>query len=130
VANQPGTVSLGSAGNERRVTSVAPGIAGTDAINVNQLSSVVTGLQGQIDANRREARTGIALSMAATSLQYDPRPGKASLAAAVGGFHGQTGLAVGLGYAATDRWRLNAQFSGSPQVNEYGFSAGASWTLN
>ncbi|WOE74021.1 hypothetical protein [Alterisphingorhabdus coralli] len=35
-----GEVSVGSAGNERRVTNVAAGSAGTDAVNVSQLQSL------------------------------------------------------------------------------------------
>ncbi|HWV07338.1 YadA-like family protein [Ralstonia sp.] len=39
-----GEVSVGSAGNERRVTNVAAGSAATDAVNVSQLQSVQTEL--------------------------------------------------------------------------------------
>jgi hypothetical protein len=41
-----------------------------------------------------------------------------------------SGLAAGLGYAVTDRLRVNAAFSGSPDVEEYGVSMGMSVTLN
>jgi hypothetical protein len=41
-----------------------------------------------------------------------------------------SGLAVGLGYAVSDRWRLNGAFTAAPQVNDSGFAAGASWRLN
>jgi autotransporter adhesin len=37
-----GEVSMGSAGNERRITNVAAGATGTDAVNVSQLQSVVS----------------------------------------------------------------------------------------
>src|SRR5690606_14696794 len=36
------TVSIGSTGNERRVTHMAPGAAGTDAVNVDQLNAAIT----------------------------------------------------------------------------------------
>ncbi|SFQ03906.1 YadA-like family protein [Ralstonia sp. NFACC01] len=39
-----GEVSVGSAGNERRITNVAAGSAATDAVNVSQLQSVQTEL--------------------------------------------------------------------------------------
>ncbi|CAG4898032.1 ESPR-type extended signal peptide-containing protein [Paraburkholderia saeva] len=42
-ANPVGEVSVGSAGNERRVTNVAAGAADTDAVNVSQLKTVVAG---------------------------------------------------------------------------------------
>ena len=68
--------------------------------------------------------------MASAGLQYDTRPGKVSVAAAIGTFKGQAGLASGLGYALNDKWRFNASFTASPQVNDYGFTVGSSWTLN
>jgi hypothetical protein len=36
----------------------------------------------------------------------------------------------GLGYAVSHRWRVNAAVTATPQVNEYGFAAGASLMLN
>jgi autotransporter adhesin len=68
--------------------------------------------------------------MASSGLQYDSRPGKASLAAAFGHYKGQSGLAVGLGYAVNSRWRINAAFTGTTEVSDYGVVAGSSWTLN
>jgi autotransporter adhesin len=141
VATAPNTVSFGSPGNERRLSNVAAGIAPTDAVNVAQLNSFaggitgglqgqINGLQGEINTNQTEARAGIALALASTALQYDPRPGKLSIAAAVGNFKGQSALASGLGYAISDRWRVNASFSATPQVNQYGAAIGSSWTLN
>jgi autotransporter adhesin len=137
VASLANTVSVGSPGNERRITNVAAGIAPTDAVNMNQFNNLATGVQGQIgtlqseiSVNQTEARAGVALAMASAGLQYDTRPGKVSVAAAVGNFKGQTGLASGLGYALTDKWRFNASFTASPQVSEYGVTVGGSWTLN
>jgi autotransporter adhesin len=134
VASAPNTVSFGSTGNERRLTNVAAGVAPTDAVNVAQLNSFASGwtagLQNQINANQAEARAGIALALASSALQYDPRPGKLSVAAAVSNFRGQSALASGLGYAINSQWRVNASFTATPQVNQYGASIGSSWTLN
>ncbi|OAF11574.1 YadA family autotransporter adhesin [Bradyrhizobium neotropicale] len=134
VASAPNTVSFGSSGNERRLTNVAAGIAPTDAVNVSQLNSFASGwtagLQNQINTNQTEARAGIALALASSALQYDPRPGKLSVAAAVGNFRGQSALASGLGYAISSQWRVNASFTATPQVNQYGAAIGSSWTLN
>jgi autotransporter adhesin len=113
------TVSVGAPGSERRITNVAPGIFATDAANVTQVNAV-----------QREARAGVALSLAAGNLQFDPRPGKASVAAAVGTFRGESGIAGGLGYAVTDRWRVNVTVTGSPSTSNWGAVGGASWTLN
>jgi autotransporter adhesin len=112
-------------------------VAPTDAATFGQLQttaaglgSQIAGLQTQVDDNRREARAGTALALANSGLHYDPRPGKASLAAALGTYKGISGMAVGLGYALSDRWRFNAAVTATPQVNDYGLAAGASWTLN
>jgi hypothetical protein len=43
---------------------------------------------------------------------------------------GQSGIAVGFGYAVSDRWRVNAAFTSAPQVSDFGVIAGASLTLN
>jgi autotransporter adhesin len=141
VASAPNTVSVGAAGAERRVTNVAAGVNPTDAVNVSQLQSVaagmtagfqsqINGLQGQIVDNQHEARAGTALSLAAAGLRYDDRPGKASLAAALGHFKGETGLALGLGYNYGTQLRFNAAVTGAPNYGYYGVSAGAAWTLN
>ncbi|BDD88632.1 YadA-like family protein [Desulfofustis limnaeus] len=37
IADEPNTVSVGSVGNERRITNVAPGVNSTDAVNKGQL---------------------------------------------------------------------------------------------
>jgi YadA-like membrane anchor domain/Coiled stalk of trimeric autotransporter adhesin/Head domain of trimeric autotransporter adhesin len=131
------TVSFGSAGNERRLTNVAAGISQTDAVNVGQLQSVAAGfqsqlggLQTQINDTRTEARGGVALALAASGLQYDQRPGKLSLAGAFGNFKGESGLAMGLGYAATERLRFNASVSGVPSQGSVGGTVSGSITLN
>ena len=131
------TVSFGSAGNERRLTNVAAGISQTDAVNVGQLQSVAAGfqtqlggLQTQINDTRTEARGGVALALAASGLRYDDRPGKLSLAGAFGNFKGESGLALGLGYAATNRLRFNASVSGVPNQGSVGGTVGGSITLN
>jgi YadA-like membrane anchor domain len=61
---------------------------------------------------------------------FDQRPGKLSIAAAVGNFKAQNGLASDLGYAVNGQWRMNASFSAAPQNNDYGVAIGSSWTLN
>ncbi len=78
-----------------RVQGVAPGVAGTDAANMNQLNSVRDGLQTQITDNSNEARRGIA-SIAAVAGIPGLNAGKQfSLGVGVGGFKGQSALAVG-----------------------------------
>jgi autotransporter adhesin len=121
-------VTADAAGNLATTTLGALGIASTGDITAinNQLAS----LQTQINSNLREARAGTALALAATGLHYDPRPGKFSVAVSYGNFKGLSGLAAGLGYAVTDRVRVNGAFTASPDQNDYGGVVGASFTLN
>jgi autotransporter adhesin len=137
VASAPNTVSVGSPGNERQITNVAAGVNPTDAVNVGQFSNLAGGfqsridsLQGQVNQNQTEARSGTALALAASGLHYDPRPGKASIAAAFGNFKGQSAVAAGLSYAFSNSWRANAAFIATPQQSDYGAVVGASLTLN
>jgi autotransporter adhesin len=102
VASAPNTVSFGSAGNERRLTNVAAGIAPTDAVNVGQLSSMasgfqtqVAGLQTQINDNNREARAGSAIALALGGTA-NLQPGRRfALSAGYGNFQGSNALGVG-----------------------------------
>jgi hypothetical protein len=121
--------TLQIAGLDSRVT--------TNTQDIAALDSRVTGLEGgladlgkEVSANRREARGGTALALAAAGLRYDDRPEKLSIAGGIGHFKGYTGLSFGVGYATSNSFRLNAAVSGVPQNGDVGFSAGLSWTLN
>ena len=50
VATQANTVSVGSTTVQRRIVNVAPGTAGTDAVNLNQMRAADTTLQNNINA--------------------------------------------------------------------------------
>ena len=105
VASAPNTVSVGAAGNERRITNVAAGVNGTDAVNVNQLNSVVASmnyqpqidsLQSQVnDTNRRvdKANSGVAMAMAMGGGGL-PDNKKYALGINYGTFAGQNALAL------------------------------------
>ncbi len=94
------------------------------------IQSQIGGLQNQINDNRWEARGGIALALASGGLHFDNRPGKLSVAGSYGNFKGASGLAFGVGYAASDRLRFNATVSGSPDQGSFGGVVGGSLTLN
>lgn len=57
IADQPDTVSVGSPGEERRITNVANGIADTDAANM-----------GQLRDTRDDLRNGIAAAVSIVTL--------------------------------------------------------------
>lgn len=125
LAAQPGPTSFvttHAAGHLAASSFSVPDIAG--------LQSQVSGLQSQVTHNQREARSGVASALAASNLHYDQRPGKASVALAYGNFKGQSALAGGFGYAVTERWRVNASFTASPDQGDFGAAVGTSWTLN
>ncbi|MGL4964066.1 MAG: hypothetical protein ACRC67_22750, partial [Inquilinus sp.] len=111
------------------IGNVAPGVAGTDAVNVDQLNGAFDSLNGKIKQARREAWQGAAIGIAASSLQFDPRPGKVSAAMGGGMWHEQGALALGLGYTAeSGRVRLNARAVTSG--DDWGGGIGISFTFN
>ena len=82
---------LNNGGN--RITNVGPGVDGTDAVNVNQLSSAMRSVDGKI--------VDVGATSAAISglkpLQYDPLE-PTQVLAAVGHYKGSTAAAVGVAH--------------------------------
>ncbi len=131
-----GEVNVGG----RTITGVAPGIAGTDAVNVNQLSAGVNyaiNQANQYTDNRvsqiendvwnidRGYRGATASAMAMAGLPQAYLPGKSMLAVGVGGYQSEYGMAVGLsGITENGRYVYKAQASGNT-VRDWGFSVGA-----
>jgi len=111
------------------ISNVAAGINGTDAVNVNQLNSAFSMLNGQIGQARQEAWRSAAIGMAAASLRYDDRPGKISAAAGGGIWRGETAVSFGMGYTSENgRFRTNA--SATTSGGDWGVAGGLSITLN
>lgn len=110
VADQDNTVSIGSQGSERRLTNVAPGINGTDAVNMNQLNAV----QSSVNTVARQAFAGAAAAMAMPNLTPS-QPGKTVVAAGVANYKGYTAMGVGGTYRSQDsRWLVNAAAAFTP----------------
>ncbi|MFE0757976.1 YadA-like family protein, partial [Inquilinus sp. NPDC058860] len=123
------TLQGGNQGAPVTIGNVAPGVAGTDAVNVDQLNGAFDSLNGKIKQARRDAWQGAAIGIAASSLQFDPRPGKVSAAIGGGMWHEQGALALGLGYTAeSGRVRLNARAVTSG--DDWGGGIGVSFTFN
>jgi autotransporter adhesin len=68
VADEDNTVPVGSAGNERRVTNVAPGVNGTDAVNINQMNRLRDDMGASLSSLQRSAFGGVAAAMAMPNL--------------------------------------------------------------
>nr|WP_245261386.1 YadA-like family protein [Mesorhizobium sp. L103C131B0] len=141
------------------IHNVGPGVANTDAVNVQQFNSglalnldnsknytnqvAATTLQqanayadsklSQLNMDmgevRGEARQAAAIGLAAGSLRYDDRPGKLSVAAGGGYWRGEGALAFGAGYTS-EEGRVRANLSGTTAGGHWGVGAGVSLTLN
>nr|WP_244173203.1 YadA-like family protein [Caballeronia temeraria] len=133
VANEANTVSVGAAGSERRVTNVAPGVNGTDAVNKNQLNAGLGQVQNQVNDNLKKSYGGTAAAIAIAGLRYDDRPGKISAGVATGWYHNQMGLAIGVGGTSDDGvWRVNGGLTMSPTLSspDIGGVVGVTYTFN
>lgn len=89
-----------------KISNVAPGVAGTDAVNMNQLNSGVAaanaytdsrvnGLQNTIERNTKMLSGGIAAS-AAMAVVTPVEPGRYHMSGAVAGYNGQAGIGLNL----------------------------------
>ncbi|MBS6022424.1 MAG: YadA-like family protein, partial [Haemophilus haemolyticus] len=104
-AKANGVVSVGAAGDERRIQNVAAGeisSTSTDAINGSQLYSVANGvanrinhLQGQVNKLGKRMNAGVAGAMAAANLMQPHKPGQSAAMAAIGQHQGEAAVAVG-----------------------------------
>ncbi|WP_250623123.1 YadA-like family protein [Pinirhizobacter soli] len=144
VANNNNTVSVGSAGHERTVTNVANGVNPTDAVNVGQLGDAINEAKSwskdyvdqkfqsvDNDLNRigNRANAGIAAAMAMASLPQAYQPNQSSAGAAVGSFHGETGVAVGVSTITESGryvFKLNATTNSRGDAGA-GIGAGVVW---
>ncbi|MCH6483912.1 YadA-like family protein [Pseudoxanthomonas sp. LH2527] len=131
-----GEVNIGG----RTISGVAPGIAGTDAVNVNQLDAGVDYAINQANAYtdtrfnqfegdmwnlERGYRGGTASAMAMAGLPQAYLPGKSMLSFAFGGYQGEYGMAFGLSTISDNgRWVYKAQATGNT-TRDWGFSVGA-----
>lgn len=131
-----GEVNVGG----RTISGLAPGMAGTDAVNLNQLRAGVTQavgsanqytdariseVQGDMWAIDRGYRGATASAMAMSGIPQAYMPGKSMLAVGFGGYQSEYGMAVGLsGITDNGRWVYKAQASGNT-ARDWGFSMGA-----
>lgn len=100
VASAPNTLSVGSAGNERGISNVAPGVNGTDAVNLNQLNNAAAQsnryTDQQIKGLKRYVDGGVAATMAVAGLPQATEPGKNMVSMAGSTWQGQQGMAIGV----------------------------------
>lgn len=126
------SVTLGnSTSGPVALRNIGPGVAGTDAVNLNQLNGLRFDLSQDVNRYRTEAQRGTAVALAANGTRFDDRPGRTSIGGAVSYFQGETGIALGIGHTSSNqRLRYNAAVSFSPNGgNNVGAVAGATFTL-
>ncbi|MEN5202875.1 YadA-like family protein [Stenotrophomonas sp. TWI700] len=139
------SVTLGStASGPTTVRNVAPGTAGTDAVNVDQLRS---GMAQTLDWSKaytdermdsfdrnlqktdNRASAGVASAMAVAALPQPYEAGRSMASLAAGSFNGESGVAVGIsGVSEGGRWIY--KFSGSTNSRGDGgvaVGAGIQW---
>ena len=86
-------MSVGSAGSERRITNVAEGVNGTDAVNVNLLKGLESTVNNKITTMGRELKGGIAAA-AALAVVTPIEAGRWHMTGAVAGYGGQVGVGM------------------------------------
>lgn len=116
----------------QQIHGVAAGTAGTDAVNVNQLTSALNQVNGAnsalgnvVKANQQEARKGIAGTAALASLHpldFDPDH-KLDIMAGYGHFHNANAGALGIAYRPNEDLMFTAGTTfGSDNVINAGIS--------
>jgi len=109
---------VGSPGNERRITNVAPGINPTDAVNVSQLDDV-----------KKFAYTGVAMAFALSGATMPPlEAGEMGVGFGIGHYKGYNALGIsfkGIGSAGDTAWGVGVSTTGKEWGLQLGF--GLKW---
>ncbi|RDD81402.1 hypothetical protein DVJ77_13595 [Dyella tabacisoli] len=130
------SITLGNGGGPTTIHNVAPGTATTDAVNVGQLNAVkdwsksytdqrFNSINQNLNKIGNRANAGVASAMAMSGLPQAYQPNQSSAAVALGSFHGETGIAIGVStISESGRWvyKLNAT---SNTRGDAGVSVGA-----
>ena len=140
VASAPNTVSVGSPGHERTITNVAAGVSPTDAANVGQVNQALESAKNwskdyvdqrfqsvNNDLNKlgNRADAGVASAMAMAGLGQAYQADQSTTGIALGTYHGETGIAVGLS-TITESGRLILKLNGTTNSRgDTGASIGA-----
>nr|WP_174949378.1 YadA-like family protein [Burkholderia lata] len=131
VADRDNTVSVGAPGQERQLTNVAPGTAGTDAVNVNQLNAAVgqatNRLQQGINDTARKAYAGVAAATALTMIPDVDKDKTLSLGVGMGSYQGYQAIAIGGTARITENIKMRAGVSTNGTGSAFGVGASMQW---
>ncbi|QSI34338.1 adhesin [Variovorax sp. RKNM96] len=131
------SVSMGGSNATGPVTvhNVAPGVAGTDAVNVNQLNALggslnnrINAVNDRIDGVEKNAYAGVAAAMA-LQMPGSYVPGKTVMRIGAGSFKGES--AVGISFRRTaenNAWSITGGVATSRAG--VGATVGAEWVFN
>ncbi|OGS01278.1 MAG: hypothetical protein A3G41_05960 [Elusimicrobia bacterium RIFCSPLOWO2_12_FULL_59_9] len=108
VTSSANSVSVGFAGGERTIQNVAPGVLGTDAVNVDQLNAITSGTSAAIQNVERLASRGTAIAMASVQAIPNLAAGESGVGIGVGHFNGEIAIGAGFGHAITNNLTLSA----------------------
>lgn len=119
VAAEAGVVSVGSAGNERRITHVAAGVRPTDAVNLAQLyqldaqtSRQIDGLDRRLDGLEQRLDQVGALASAFSAMVPNARDdSRNQLSVGMGYYSGASALALGTFHSPSDNLLINTGVS-------------------
>ena len=120
VADQPDTVSVGSSGNERRITNLAAGRAPGDAVNVQQFQS------GMGDLARR-AYAGAASAMAMNMVPEVDATKNLAIGVGTAGYMGYQAVAVGLSARVAQNFKVKLSAGISSVTTAVGAGAAYQW---
>ncbi|MDD6911448.1 YadA family autotransporter adhesin, partial [Actinobacillus minor] len=116
IKNGPSITKSGVNAGGKRITNVAPGVNGTDAVNVNQLNKVSA-----------QARAGIASAGAMASLPQVYQPGKSAVMAAAANYRGESAYAIGYSRISDNgKWIIRLASSGNTQ-NDFMIGGGTGY---
>jgi hypothetical protein len=125
VASRNNTVSVGDSGAERTISNVAPGVYGTDAVNVNQLKAV-----------ERKISAGVSAAMAMTTPVIAAGKSNA-VALGAASYNNTSAIALNLAHKFTDdvvatasvSKGFNAGRTSSGSNDDIGIKGSVSWSF-
>jgi autotransporter adhesin len=120
VADQPHTVSVGSSGNERRITNVAAGQAPGDAVNMQQF-------QGGMGGLARRAYAGTASAMAMNMVPEVDASKNLAIGVGTAGYLGYQAVAVGLSARVAQNFKVKLSAGISSVTTAVGAGAAYQW---
>ena len=127
VANEANTVSVGSVGNERRITNVADPVRGTDAANKQYVDSKIGSVRSDLRKTDKKLRGGIAGATAAANIPQVTKAGGSMVGLGVGNYKGESAVAVGYS-RASDNNKVIFKVSGAATTQgDYNVGAGVGY---